>query len=168
MVSSVAAVSATALGRILMHPQSSYVGYFISICNLTVINCYANIRNNITHLGSTYPTRWIHMSSSSLILHWIGLSPLIATSGKASNAIPKLKSLIYGYPTEALEAAFIRSLESWHISVISIFPTITSRFSRRQFLFFRYSPWNSWFDLQFFFWPISIILFLASWKFDYS
>ena len=66
MVGSVAAVFATVLGRILMYPQPLHVGYLISICNLTVISCYANIRYSITCLGSIYPTRWIPMSSSSL------------------------------------------------------------------------------------------------------
>ena len=65
----VATASATALGRILMYPQPSHVGYLISICNLTVISCYANIRYSITRLGSIYPTMLIFMSSSSLILN---------------------------------------------------------------------------------------------------
>ena len=68
MFGSVAAVSATTLGKILIYPQLSHVGYLIFICNLTVINCYANIRYSITHLGSNYLTKWIPISSSSLIL----------------------------------------------------------------------------------------------------
>ena len=53
-------VAASALGRILMYPQLSHVGCLISICNLIVINCYANIRYSITRLGSNYPTRLIN------------------------------------------------------------------------------------------------------------
>ena len=57
MVGSVAAIFAATLGRILMYHQPSHVGYLISICNLAVISCYADIRYSITHLGSIYPKR---------------------------------------------------------------------------------------------------------------
>ena len=57
MFDSVATKSTTTLDIILMYPQLSYVGYLISICNLTMISCYTNIRYNITHLGSNYLTR---------------------------------------------------------------------------------------------------------------
>ena len=51
-----------------MHPQLSYVGYFISICNLRVISCYANIRYNIMRSRFDLPYKVNPMSNSSQIL----------------------------------------------------------------------------------------------------
>ena len=125
MVGSVAAVFAIVLGRILMYPQPSHVGYLISICNLTVISCYANIRYSITRLGSIYPTRWILMSSSSLILNqaW----PFWDSSKTQSRKLNLRSSIVLICSTKIGPFAahhYLVSLNGWSIEIMNKINTI--------------------------------------------
>ena len=67
-VGSVATTLTTTLGRILMYPQLSLVGCLIFKCNLIwpIVILTSDIPLHV--LDSNYPTRWIPISNSSLIL----------------------------------------------------------------------------------------------------